>query len=312
MLDLLTSPLLAHVDQRVAFAGPGPTDAYPADGRPERPAPHRRVAPADHPRMAAAGQPHGGGAQGAPSLGGADHERAQPGPRPDAVEAAARVGGRRAGGRGDRELGRGARRGDRPRAPAGAALPRDLAGRPAGAARPGCDREHRGDGRAAARGEGPRDGVARLATGDRRSARTRACRSSATARSGNGSRARSTGLGLRASVVLHGYADPAPHLQGARMFLSTSRAEGFSRALLEAMAGGLPAVSTAVGGATEIAGEGLRLAPGRRRRRPRAARPRVARATRPARRARATPRGAPPRGSRSSAVTPPTRRCTRS
>ena len=67
--------------------------------------------------------------------------------------------------------------------------------------------------------------------------------------------------GLRASVVLRGYADPAPHLQGARMFLSTSRAEGFSRALLEAMAGGLPAVSTAVGGATEIAGDGVRLAP---------------------------------------------------
>ena len=68
-------------------------------------------------------------------------------------------------------------------------------------------------------------------------------------------------LGLGSSVVLRGYADPAPHLHGAQIFLSTSRAEGFSRALLEAMAGGLPAVSTAVGGATEIVGEGLKLAP---------------------------------------------------
>jgi glycosyltransferase involved in cell wall biosynthesis len=68
-------------------------------------------------------------------------------------------------------------------------------------------------------------------------------------------------IGLRSSVVLCGYADAASYLHGARIFLSTSRAEGFSRALLEAMAGGLPAVSTAVGGAMEIASEGLKLAP---------------------------------------------------
>jgi glycosyltransferase involved in cell wall biosynthesis len=66
-------------------------------------------------------------------------------------------------------------------------------------------------------------------------------------------------LGLEDAVEIRGDGPVGPHLYGAEIFLSTSRAEGFSRALLEALAAGLPAVSTAVGGAREIPEPAVRL-----------------------------------------------------
>jgi glycosyltransferase involved in cell wall biosynthesis len=68
-------------------------------------------------------------------------------------------------------------------------------------------------------------------------------------------------LALQRAVSFRGETDPAPDLFGARMFLLSSRAEGFSRAVLEALAAGLPVVATDVGGMAEIGGEGVRLAP---------------------------------------------------
>lgn len=67
-------------------------------------------------------------------------------------------------------------------------------------------------------------------------------------------------LGLATAVRFRGDVDPAPDLAGARIFLSTSRAEGFSRAVLEALAAGLPVVSTDVGGIAELRGEAIRVA----------------------------------------------------
>jgi glycosyltransferase involved in cell wall biosynthesis len=67
-------------------------------------------------------------------------------------------------------------------------------------------------------------------------------------------------LGLGAVVCFRGEADPAPDLAGAQIFLSTSRAEGFSRAVVEALAAGVPVVSTAVGGIDELRGDGVRVA----------------------------------------------------
>lgn len=61
------------------------------------------------------------------------------------------------------------------------------------------------------------------------------------------------GLGLSERVTFHGdVPDPTPFLRQADVFVLPSRAEGFSNALLEAMAAGLPCVATAVGGATEV------------------------------------------------------------
>ncbi|MGH2917269.1 MAG: glycosyltransferase [Solirubrobacteraceae bacterium] len=68
-------------------------------------------------------------------------------------------------------------------------------------------------------------------------------------------------LGLAATVRFRGDADPAPDLAGAQLFLSTSRAEGFSRAVVEALAAGVPVVSTDVGGIAEIGGDAVRAAP---------------------------------------------------
>jgi glycosyltransferase involved in cell wall biosynthesis len=68
-------------------------------------------------------------------------------------------------------------------------------------------------------------------------------------------------LRLDGAVRFRGQADPAPDLHGARMFLLSSRAEGFSRAVLEALAVGLPVVATDVGGMAEIDGDAVRLAP---------------------------------------------------
>jgi glycosyltransferase involved in cell wall biosynthesis len=59
-------------------------------------------------------------------------------------------------------------------------------------------------------------------------------------------------LGLEDVVRFVGQTDPLPHLFGAQVYLSTSRAEGFSRSLLEALLAGIPAVVSAVGGTAEI------------------------------------------------------------
>lgn len=63
---------------------------------------------------------------------------------------------------------------------------------------------------------------------------------------------RAAELGLDGGVRFAGETDPAPYLYGARLYLASSRAEGFSRALLEALAAGVPAVSTDVGGVDEL------------------------------------------------------------
>jgi len=68
-------------------------------------------------------------------------------------------------------------------------------------------------------------------------------------------------LGIEAGVRFRGDGDPAPDLAGAQLFLSTSRAEGFSRAVVEALAAGLPVVSTDVGGIAELRGDAVRVAP---------------------------------------------------
>jgi Glycosyl transferases group 1 len=68
-------------------------------------------------------------------------------------------------------------------------------------------------------------------------------------------------LELRGAVTFRGDADPVPDLCGARMFLLSSRAEGFPRAVIEALALGLPVVATDVGGMAEIGDGAVRLAP---------------------------------------------------
>jgi hypothetical protein len=65
---------------------------------------------------------------------------------------------------------------------------------------------------------------------------------------------RARGLGLDANVVFLGDTDPAPSLYGAELYVQSSRAEGFSRALIEALACGLPVVTTRVGGVDELPG----------------------------------------------------------
>jgi glycosyltransferase involved in cell wall biosynthesis len=68
-------------------------------------------------------------------------------------------------------------------------------------------------------------------------------------------------LDLAGSVSLAGAGDPFPFLRGSVVYASTARAEGFSRAMLEALALGLPIVATAVGGARELPREAVRLVP---------------------------------------------------
>jgi glycosyltransferase involved in cell wall biosynthesis len=68
-------------------------------------------------------------------------------------------------------------------------------------------------------------------------------------------------LSLNGAVRFRGEQNPAADFYGARMFLLSSRSEGFSRAVLEALAAGLPVVSTEVGGMSELNPEAVRLAP---------------------------------------------------
>ena len=65
-------------------------------------------------------------------------------------------------------------------------------------------------------------------------------------------RARARDLRLEEHVIFCGpQTDPRPFLLDADVFLLPSRQEGFSNALLEAMASGLPCVATDVGGNSE-------------------------------------------------------------
>ena len=65
-------------------------------------------------------------------------------------------------------------------------------------------------------------------------------------------------LGLKDRVTFHGYhADVAPFLAAADAFVLSSISEGVSIALLEAMASGLPAIATDVGGNREVIVDGV-------------------------------------------------------
>jgi glycosyltransferase involved in cell wall biosynthesis len=68
-------------------------------------------------------------------------------------------------------------------------------------------------------------------------------------------------LDIGGTVELVGDRDPLPYLRSALVYVSTSRGEGFSRAMLEALSMGVPIVSTNVGGALEIPRDALRLVP---------------------------------------------------
>lgn len=63
-------------------------------------------------------------------------------------------------------------------------------------------------------------------------------------------------LGIAESVHFEGHVDNVPmHLRGMDLFVLSSRVEGNSNAVLEAMAAGLPIVATAVGGTSMQVGE---------------------------------------------------------
>jgi glycosyltransferase involved in cell wall biosynthesis len=68
-------------------------------------------------------------------------------------------------------------------------------------------------------------------------------------------------LGIAPGVTFYGDSDPAPHVHGAKLLLLTSRAEGFSRALVEGLHAGLPVVATRVGGVDELPRDAVRSVP---------------------------------------------------
>lgn len=68
-------------------------------------------------------------------------------------------------------------------------------------------------------------------------------------------------LEVHDTVTFAGNVDPRPYLFGARLFVQSSLAEGFSRALLEALMAGLPAVVTDVGGVRELSAGVVRVVP---------------------------------------------------
>jgi glycosyltransferase involved in cell wall biosynthesis len=63
--------------------------------------------------------------------------------------------------------------------------------------------------------------------------------------------ARARARGLTAYPALPGRADPRPYLGRAELLLATSRYEGYGLAILEALAAGVPVLSTDVGSARE-------------------------------------------------------------
>ena len=62
-------------------------------------------------------------------------------------------------------------------------------------------------------------------------------------------------LGLSGQVELPGYRDPAPYYAQASCFAMTSTRETFGLVIIEALAAGLPIVTTDSGGPTEICGD---------------------------------------------------------
>jgi glycosyltransferase involved in cell wall biosynthesis len=65
-------------------------------------------------------------------------------------------------------------------------------------------------------------------------------------------------LGLQRHVIFHGVTeDVTRFLKGPTLFLQSSRSEGISLTLLEAMAAGLPVVATRVGGTPEVVEHGV-------------------------------------------------------
>lgn len=68
------------------------------------------------------------------------------------------------------------------------------------------------------------------------------------------------GLGNRLGFAVTD--DVTPYLRAADVYVSTSATESFGLANLEALAAGLPAICTAVGGVPEVVGDGAWLIPG--------------------------------------------------
>ena len=64
-------------------------------------------------------------------------------------------------------------------------------------------------------------------------------------------KARATQLGFDAFVEFPGFADPLPYLARAELLLATSEYEGYGLAIIEALAAGVPVLSTDVGVARE-------------------------------------------------------------